>query len=48
MFEDLRLELQPIHVFRTLVNLSLSIKIFAGRSAGARNAAKASSENPCA
>lgn len=43
LFEDLRPELQRIHVFRTLVDSYPSIKAFSGRSAGARNAAKASS-----
>jgi len=44
LFEDTRPELQRIQVFRTLVNNYPSIKVFAGRSAGARNAAKASSK----
>jgi hypothetical protein len=44
LFEDLRPELQRIHVFRTLVNSYPCIKAFSGRSAGARNAAKASSK----
>lgn len=44
LFEDLRPELQRIHVFRTLVDTYPSIKAFSGRSAGARNATKASSK----
>jgi len=44
LFEDSRPELQRIHVFRTLVNSYPSIKAFSGRSAGARNAARASSK----
>ncbi|PVH77465.1 hypothetical protein DL98DRAFT_637566 [Cadophora sp. DSE1049] len=42
LFEDTRPELRRIHVFRTLVDSYPSIKAFSGRSAGARNAAKAS------
>ncbi|KAL2064281.1 hypothetical protein VTL71DRAFT_4775 [Oculimacula yallundae] len=42
LFEDTRPELQRIHVFRTLADNYPSIKAFPGRSAGARNAAKAS------
>jgi len=42
LFEDLRNELQRIAVFRTLVSTYPSIRAFSGRSAGARNAAKAS------
>lgn len=45
LFEDTRPELQRIQVFCTLVNNYPSIKVFAGRSAGARNAAKASSRS---
>jgi len=49
LFEDTRAELQRIQVFRSLVSNYPSIKAFSGRSAGARNAARASSKTllPC-
>lgn len=41
LFQDTRAELERISVFRTLLATYPSIKVLSGRSAGARNAARA-------
>jgi hypothetical protein len=46
LFQDTRAELERISVFRTLLTTYPSIKVLSGRSAGARNAARASLHAP--